>query len=204
MHTNGVITEIPEMVWEKAAEYCEKMEKAGSFFPLEAKDAKAYAAEDLVKAIGRPKPANASVETYLTSVFRYALYRFHNREVLSARELYRATERKLLGTGASESTEETWYEETIERGHDVLTLPMTMHDLGEGVAGKPSARTRRNEARMRLCEICAHLPYSVKRVFAAYIRADGDFDVMAASLHIARSAAYSRFNRAIALARKAV
>lgn len=213
---------IREKVWTALNNRFLRLEKSGYFFPLEPMDAYNRAAAELERvaeslASGAIVLKKSTPNTYLIAVAYRSFNNFHKYSVLPCREEYRLVERKVLAKEESDSIKAaknaaegadvgvSAYAGACETGENAEPAqPMTAQHLAENLPAQDSYEVRRAKARHQLCEICEKLDYQTKRVFAAYIRSDGDFSVMAASLHISLATCYRRYTKAITLARKEV
>ena len=183
---------IPTRVWFMLNKRIRKLDGQSYFYPLDAMDAYQDAILCLErKAAEMPRLNLASMETYLASVMKKSLLRFHIDKVLPVREAYRRVEDSLFAGDALEC---------CDCDDDALGL----QQLAEALPGMPDAEERRRTAASAIGEVLDVLDDAeISRAFLAYVVADGRFVEAAHLAHIGVNRFYAMWRSWLAAARRA-
>jgi len=210
-------------VWKRLNRQFLKLEAGNYFYPCDGADAYAEAITRVCETAERIERGEivlekASADTYLTGVAFKTLCRFHLREVMPRRDVYRRVEDLTVGNGAvgEDGFDIDNYDGTKDMPDKTMTdacgepctesIPigsaMTAQQLVEALPGNPSYSERRDIARALLEDLYTALGDAVcVSAFRAYVTAEGVFPEAARLIHVSQATYYRNWPVWIALAK---
>jgi len=216
-------------VWKRLNRQFLKLNAGNYFWPSDGADAYGEAITSVCTAAGKIVRGeivlkNDSPDPYLTGVAFKALYRYHLREVMPQRAVYRAVEKQTIGNGAvgedgfdidNHNGAEDYPDKTMTDAcgdQCIESIPvgsaLTAQQLVESLPGFPDARERQEKALNCLDDLCRAMtaadPKNEEAVdaFAAYIVAECDMVEAARLIHVPKTTYYRKWPAWLAAAKK--
>ncbi len=185
---------VPAGVWVRLKNRVLELDREGFFYPLDTMDAyQTFFAMLEAKSMQLPELIRASAETYLSRTLDRAILKYHCKEVMPVREMYRMAADMMNDESNAED------EESAERRQG-----MSIQQLAEALPGVPRKKDRSALAARAIDKIldAANSP-RIAQAFMAYIIANGDLDETAKLMQLSRSHFFSLWQGWLAEARRA-